>query len=332
MNEVSFMSAAKGNRTASHVSWSALDLVVDRPLPGDLYLCLRHRLVRFRAKGDTLSRAEYDKFVYNQMECVFVGINDLKPFRDWAELYEKTEREEVISRADSEQKPIYESSLELRRTALDLFSAPKSDAQAKAVIESSQLMVTEFLKKPYVVENVCHLQRYGRGCVDHSVNVSVLSVYLGLQMGFSSQIILEHLALGGLFHDLGKAFMAGGDDHVVDENSPEFKQHPLLGVESIEKAGTGLSQMSNEVRMIIAQHHEFMDGSGYPKGLQGLSIYELSRIVAIANVYDNLVSESKAVEMGDKQKEALQRLEEEYVGKLDRKKLEKAVKILKKSL
>jgi putative nucleotidyltransferase with HDIG domain len=225
--------------------------------------------------------------------------------------------------------------LEVRRSALDLFSAPKSDETAKAAMESSQKMVTEFLKKPYVVENVYHLQRYGRGVIDHSVNVSVLSAYLGMQMGFTSQTILEHLALGGLLHDLGKAFVAGaggGEEKMLDENAPEFKQHPLLGVQAIEGAGTGISEVSNEVRMIIAQHHEFMDGSGYPGGLQGLSIYELSRIVAIANVYDNLVSESKAPEMAGRQKEALLRMENEYAGKLDRRKLEKAVKILRKSL
>jgi HD-GYP domain-containing protein (c-di-GMP phosphodiesterase class II) len=328
------MAAPRQSRTASHVSWSARDLVVDRPLPGDLYLCIRHRLIRFRGKGDQVGRAEYDKFVYDQVECVFVGMADVKVFRDWMEAYAKQEQEETIGKADVESKPIYESTLVVRRSALDLFSAPKSDEAARVAIESSQRMVTEFLKKPYVVENVCHLQRYGRGVIDHSVNVSVLSAYLGMQMGFTSQTILEHLALGGLLHDLGKAFVVGaaGDDKMIDESAPEFKQHPLLGVQTIEGAGTGISDVSNEVRMIIAQHHEFMDGSGYPGGLQGLSIYELSRIVAIANVYDNLVSESKETDLVRRQKDALVRLENEYAGKLDRRKLEKAVKILRKSL
>lgn len=317
------------------MSWSSFDLLAERELPGDVYLCLHHRLLKYRSQGDSLSVAEFDKLVLNHVDCVFVPADRAGAFAEWSRSYEAKELASDVEASGDEAKPVVKATVELRRAALDLFSAPESDEQAQAAIATSKAMVTEYLKKPYIIDNIGHLQRYGRGCVDHSVNVSVLSVYLGVRMGYTSQQILEHLALGGLLHDLGKAFMssAAGEDRLIDPSTdPAFRKHPILGVEALEKAQTSFRNISAEVRMIIAQHHEFMDGTGYPLGLQGLGIYELTRVVAIANAYDNLVSESRGDTIQARQLAALERLEAEYAGKLDRKKLEKAIEIIKKSL
>ena len=48
-----------------------------------------------------------------------------------------------------------------------------------------------------------------------------------------------------------------------------------------------------QVNMIIHEHHERFDGSGYPKGIKGFEINSFSKIVAIANYFDNIVSEGK---------------------------------------
>ena len=92
-------------------------------------------------------------------------------------------------------------------------------------------------------------------------------------------------------------------------------------------------KISNEVLMIVAQHHESLDGSGFPAQLKGLAVYDLARIVTIANVYDNLVSKSAGKTMRERQEDAMAKLESSaYEGKLDPKKLEKSIKILKYSL
>jgi putative nucleotidyltransferase with HDIG domain len=320
--------ALHGKRTATHLSWSALDLLADRPLPGKLYLCIRHRLVCYRNKGDVLTQKEYDRLIYNRVEAVFIEKESLEDYTAWLKGYEAEERKQVLDSAAGEQKPILQSTLELRRAALDLFGSPHVPEALKGTLDTSKRMVTEFLKKPYIIENIAHLQRYGRGCVDHSVNVSVLSVFLGVQLGYTSQLILENLALGGLMHDLGKAFLPPrNDEKLLDETDPEYRRHPIYGAEALDK----MRLIPQEVKMVVEQHHEYADGTGYPKGLQGLAIYELTRIVAIANVFDNLVSEGTG-DIYERQKQALTALGANYGSRLDRKKLEKAIKIIEKSL
>ena len=68
-----------------------------------------------------------------------------------------------------------------------------------------------------------------------------------------------------------------------------LQQHCAYGVEAGRKM-----ELPNEALLVIAQHHEHMDGSGYPEGLQDSEFYLLARIVAIANTYDNLCNPMKS--------------------------------------
>jgi HD-GYP domain-containing protein (c-di-GMP phosphodiesterase class II) len=79
--------------------------------------------------------------------------------------------------------------------------------------------------------------------------------------------------------------------------------------------------------MIVAQHHEFHDGTGYPNALHGNQIYDLARIVAIANVFDGLVSEGKGP-LAERQRHALEQLDGPLAHQFNPMKLKKIVKIL----
>lgn len=95
--------------------------------------------------------------------------------------------------------------------------------------------------------------------------------------------------LAGLFHDIGKI---GVPDHILKKTGPltaeevyEIARHPELGATIIEQAhGMGAAAK------IIRHHHEWYDGTGYPNGLIAEAIPLGSRIVAIADVYDELTS------------------------------------------
>ena len=77
------------------------------------------------------------------------------------------------------------------------------------------------------------------------------------------------------------------------------------------------------------QHHEFLDGSGYPRGLMGTSIHELSRVLCIVNLYDELISLSRAPTLEERVAEAVAILERDYDGKVDRKNLRAILAIVK---
>lgn len=123
---------------------------------------------------------------------------------------------------------------------------------------------------------------------DHSLNVCLLGLALGERLGMS-QVKLVDLAVGLLLHDIGKTLMAPellhlheGADPIRDER---YRQHPRLGFDMLQQGKT----MSGPSRIIVLQHHERVDGSGFPKGLKESEIHPFAQIAAIANTYDNLI-------------------------------------------
>ena len=121
----------------------------------------------------------------------------------------------------------------------------------------------------------------------HSLNVSVLTLSLAKAMNIRS-IELRQLGVGAILHDIGKVTLP---TKVLMKqtplNSSEQKlldTHPALGGRLVQNA----KDIPEEVQQIIEQHHEFLDGSGFPHGFQGEQISKLARIVAITNAYDNL--------------------------------------------
>ena len=146
------------------------------------------------------------------------------------------------------------------------------------------------MKFPFAVSTLAQLQNYSRGMVDHSVNVSVLSVYLAMQMGYSHTVILQHVGMGGLLHDIGKTQVQLKDDDDATVMDMKLRAHPEAGLKLIESQ----QKVPNEVKMIIAQHHECYDGTGFPKKMRGARFYDLARIVSIANVFDELVGDGRA--------------------------------------
>ena len=126
------------------------------------------------------------------------------------------------------------------------------------------------------------------GLSEHAINVCTLSLLIGRQFSLEDEVLLE-LGRGALFHDVGYRalpmkvkFQAGG---MKVEADPELRQlHPEMGSQlmaSFLDAGPVLVE-------IIGQHHERLDGSGFPKGLTGEDLSLHTRIVMVADHYDEL--------------------------------------------
>lgn len=137
-------------------------------------------------------------------------------------------------------------------------------------------------------ESTLHLMNVmdkGEAAYSHPMNVAVLSMIVGKEAGLS-QDDMTALGLGALFHDIGKEQI---DKRILkkrDLSKTEqgvLRQHPVLGAKLLLE----VDAFPKSVARIVAQHHERMDGSGYPSGLKGDQIDKLARIVGIADGYDN---------------------------------------------
>jgi putative nucleotidyltransferase with HDIG domain len=121
----------------------------------------------------------------------------------------------------------------------------------------------------------------------HSLNVATLSMMLAKNLNLSAEQI-KTVGVGALFHDIGKAKIPRQILHKASAlTTPEqnlLKMHTKYGVDLVGLA----DNFPLDAWPIIEQHHEYIDGSGYPKALTEASINPLAKIVAVVNEFDNL--------------------------------------------
>ncbi|WP_207263214.1 HD domain-containing phosphohydrolase [Desulfovibrio sp. Huiquan2017] len=159
----------------------------------------------------------------------------------------------------------------------------------------------------------------------HSLNVMTLSLMLGKQLGLSAED-MNILSLGALLHDVGLLLLPG-DIAISTKLSKSgwilFKRHPMIGVQMLSK----LPGIDPQVMKIVYQHHEQCDGRGYPKGLKGDAIADMSKIVSIADVYDRLVN-TRDVQLGLAPHKALSLMFAKRKAQFEGKYLETFIKML----
>lgn len=151
-------------------------------------------------------------------------------------------------------------------------------------------ILNDLLSKDDVIVSMSDIGVKDDATLIHSVNTAVFSVLTGRRMNLSENE-LRTLAEGALFHDIGKVKISSEillkDGKLSDDEFSNMKEHSLRGYEILQER----TSMSEEARNIALQHHERLDGSGYPYGLFGEQISKLARIVAVADVYDALTAE-----------------------------------------
>lgn len=129
--------------------------------------------------------------------------------------------------------------------------------------------------------------RLDSDAITHSTNTAVFTVGLAQAAGVDDPDELGAIGRAALVHDIGRAAAASGDGTVaVDRSLEETREHPDKGAEILEQAGWD-DLLCLEV---CRSHHERFDGSGFPRGLEGEKIHPVARMVAIADVYDQLTS------------------------------------------
>jgi putative nucleotidyltransferase with HDIG domain len=140
----------------------------------------------------------------------------------------------------------------------------------------------------------------------HQERVAVLSQALGRQLGLAANR-LEGVYLGALVHDLGKiaipSEVLNKPGALTSDERALVQTHVQVGCEILQNVA-----LPWPIRTIVDQHHERLDGSGYPRGLTGGAIVLEARIVAVADVFQALC-ESRAYREALGVRVALEKLE-----------------------
>ncbi|MBA9088129.1 HD-GYP domain-containing protein (c-di-GMP phosphodiesterase class II) [Fontibacillus solani] len=187
--------------------------------------------------------------------------------------FEDVEIEDVISEAT--KQAVFR---EMSETLESIRSG--KDWSTRKISTSVDTLLTDVLNNKEVLLQLTEIRTADNADYIHAVNVCLLSSMIGLNMGLNySQ--LKDLAIGSLLHDIGKSISLPDD---ADRNDPK-NHHTWRGFE--------LLKHKREFNLLIAhtalQHHERLNGSGLPRGLDHEAIHLFAKIVAVANMYDNLI-------------------------------------------
>lgn len=160
----------------------------------------------------------------------------------------------------------------------------------KTIVLLAEELLENILSNDDLVYFLSNIKKSIPNIYDHSLNITIISLIVGIGLKLSKNDLLS-LCIGALLHDIGKSFI---DKDIIEKDSPLTLQEYDILKEHCEKGYNYLKDidfLSIDSKAIILQHHERIDGSGYPRGLVGNQINYLARIVAISDAYDALTSE-----------------------------------------
>lgn len=169
----------------------------------------------------------------------------------------------------------------------DIQTGKTPDAAVCEVI--SEKLVEEVTSKVEEVDYLGQLRMFDEYTYSHNVNVSALSVALGIKIGVREKDIKD-LALATLLHDIGKMRIPkevlNKPGRLTDKEFEIMKLHASLGYKVIKDE----LKLPYKISRVALEHQERFSGTGYPRRLKGDEIGLFSQICSIADVYDAIAS------------------------------------------
>ncbi len=162
-------------------------------------------------------------------------------------------------------------------------------------LENTETMVQDKLaplsKNSGVIDYVYDLNHRASDIYNHSLRVSILAGVIAKWMHFDHAKISD-IILAGFLHDIGKTkfpqrLLDKNVNTLQGEDYEAYIQHTVDGHHILNN----VSGLSEGVKLAAMQHHERMDGSGFPFNCNGADIHEYARIIMIADLYDNITTE-----------------------------------------
>lgn len=162
----------------------------------------------------------------------------------------------------------------------------------KTVANASQLsevMVELVCDEEFVADQLLHVLHHDYTTFTHSANVAHYAVILAKEQGYPSEE-LRQIAAGALLHDLGKLGIAENilckPERLDEFERRRIEEHPRDGFMQLCRQ----QNLSKGQLMMVYQHHEKVDGTGYPVGCVGDEIHPWARLCAVVDVFEALTS------------------------------------------
>jgi HD-GYP domain-containing protein (c-di-GMP phosphodiesterase class II) len=182
---------------------------------------------------------------------------------------------------------IYETSVELVN---ELLSEPDLIRDSGRLEKVSRAVTTLTLNDPTSFSHLFTASHHDFYTATHMVNVATWMVPLAYAMGYHDVDQLNQICQAGILHDIGKmripAEILNKSAKLSDDEWRQIKEHPVNGCEYLKE----FAHIHPIVFTVTRQHHERVDGTGYPDGLKSDEIDPISKICAVVDSFDAMTA------------------------------------------
>lgn len=215
---------------------------------------------------------------------------------------------------DKKSEAVYHHSIVMMQNLLESPTAENIHTSKQAISSITDLILSD----DKTANNLLRITSHDFYTYTHSVNVGITALMLSKALFRDLDAHdLHELGAGFFLHDLGKVKVRpevlNKPARLSEEEMRHVRIHPYQGYKLLESANA----LSEECRLIVMQHHEFVDGTGYPKRLKGDEIHLYGKICGIADIFDALTAE-RSYKRSMSTYEALTLMKEKMSSHIDR--------------
>ena len=249
----------------------------------------KNKQEKVKAKQSNVVKAPFSK---DKLASKFASPNSEQDKRSDAIPAEKDKpKGNVVALSDefSQSCEIYDEATENVKKLFAQASNGEKLTTEKVLVLADEITESVF-RNEYAITILTRIRQQSNYHWEHAINTAILICGFGLYLGFKKSIVKE-ITLGALFHDIGLAKVPKA---ILEKQGPltnnemsVVKKHINWGLE----IGKRDDILNNVIIDMMVNHHERLDGSGYPRGLDEPKLSKLAKITAIVDVYDAMTGD-----------------------------------------
>lgn len=260
----------------------------DQQIPFDVYVRVAGKHILYCRQGDSFEGQRLSRLKEKKIKQLFIPLSREADYR----LY--LSRNLELAYKAAEGKPIstrIQIIQGLQQAATeDAMDNLESKVHYDVFKNDTNKYVNFLLAENEALRHVLEIPNVDASVSHHGVNVATIAACLANHLGQKDPIVLQHLAVGCLLHDI-EHLHSGLDvarplTELTEKEMLLYRRHPDLGVARVQSTGF----YDQLVLKIIRSHHESTNGGGFPDGLKENEIPDAVMIASVADAYDRLIS------------------------------------------
>lgn len=284
--------------SAGLIPIQSLDIEAESKITFDIYvnLPLNNKYILYRRRGGRLESERLGKLVDGNLKNFYIRQEDYHEFIK----YVAHRMRDLVNAGDVEEQR--KMMMQSARSLLSSTFSQEDSAVLQAMVGNlrditgaviDSVVEEKHLGPKKLFERLAELAERGSTFQRHPVNVATFTVLITMCIGYDSPRTLVDAAKAALLHDVGLTRLptriisqAHAPLNLSIEDRLELYKHPQMTLDVLREKKVSVTPM---MEMMILQHHEQFNGSGYPKGMRGFLMSEMAQVLYFCDLLDEVI-------------------------------------------